>query len=103
MSSEAIVLLVVLLVGVALTALMFGFSYLTAPKPTPPRVPTKAELEKDARKHWDEQVRALGGVEDELFFYPPSNCLYANRIVTNYLDGGCITYNLSDGTFRGLL
>ena len=92
MSSEAIVLLVVLLVGVALTALMFGFSYLTAPKPTPPRVPTKAELEKDARKHWDEQVRALGGVEDELFFYPPSDYLYANKIVTKYSDGGCMGY-----------
>ena len=99
MSSEAIALLVSLLVGVALTVLMFGFSYLTAPKPTPPRVPTKAELEKDARKHWDEQVRALGGVEDELFFYPPSNFLYANSIGTRYLDGDSITYYLSDGGY----
>ena len=71
---------------------MFGSSYLTAPNPTPPRVPTKAELERDARKHWDEQVRALGGVEDELFFYPPSDYLYANKIVTKYLDGGCMDY-----------
>ena len=99
MSSDTIALLVSLLVGVALTALMFGFvsvdtraceqSYL------PPRVPTKAELEKDARKHWDEQVRALGGVEDELFFYPPSDqptLLYANKIVTKYSDGGCRDY-----------
>ena len=55
-------------------------------------MPTKAELERDSRKHWDEQVRALGGVEDELFFYPPSNYLYANKIVTKYLDGGCMDY-----------
>ena len=68
-SSYAVGTLVSLLVSVALVALMLGFSYLTTPKPTPPRVPTKAELERDARKHWDEQVRALGGVEDELFFY----------------------------------
>ena len=92
MSSYAVGTLVSLLVSVALVALMFGFSYLTAPKPTPPRVPTKAELERDARKHWDEQVRALGGVEDELFFYPPSDYLYANKIVTKYLDGGCMDY-----------
>ena len=87
--------LVSLLVSVALVALMLGFSYLTAPKPTPPRVPTKAELERDFRKHWDEQVRALGGVEDELFFYPPSDeptLSYANKLVTKYLDGGCIDY-----------
>ena len=37
-------------------------------------------------------MRALGGVEDELFFYPPSDYLYANKIVTKYLDGGCIDY-----------
>ena len=92
MSSYAVGTLVSLLVGVALVALMFGFSYLTTPNPTPPRVPTKAELERDSRKHWDEQVRALGGVEDELFFYPPSDYLYANKIVTKYLDGGCMDY-----------
>ena len=51
MSSYAVGTLVSLLVGVALVALMFGFSYLTTPKPTPPRVPTKAELERDARKY----------------------------------------------------
>ena len=96
MSSYAVGTLVSLLVSVALVALMLGFRYLTAPKPTPnptpPRVPTKAELERDSRKHWDEQVRALGGVEDELFFYPPSDYLYANKIVTKYLDGGCMDY-----------
>ena len=37
-----------------------------------------------------EQLR--GGVEDELFFYPPSDYLYANKIVTKYLDGGCMDY-----------
>ena len=79
-------------IGLRWISFMFGFSYLTAPHPTPPRVPTKAELERDARKHWDEQVRALGGVEDELFFYPPSDYLYANKIVTKYLDGGCMDY-----------
>ena len=96
MSSDTLAVVVSLLVSVALVALMLGFSYLTTPKPTPkptpPRVPTKAELERDARKHWDEQVRALGGVEDELFFYPPSDYLYANKIVTKYLDGGCMDY-----------
>ena len=65
MSSYAVGTLVSLLVIVALVALMLGFSYLTTPKPTPPRVPTKAELERDSRKHWDEQVRALG-VSDPL-------------------------------------
>ena len=107
MSGNTIVVVVSVLVGLAIAFIFVGLifadtraceqSYL------PPRVPTKAELEKDARKHWDEQVRALGGVEDELFFYPPSDYLYANKIVTKYSDGGCITYNLSDGTFRGLL
>ena len=95
MSSGEIALLVSVLVGVALTALMFGLSYLTTPKPTPPRVPTKAELERDARKLWDEQVRSLGGVEDELFFYPPSNqlmLLHANKIVTGYSAGGYMGY-----------
>ena len=95
MSSDAIALLVSVLAGVALVALMLGFSYLTTPKPTPPRVPTKAKLERDARKYWDEQVRALGGVEDELFFYPPSDqptLVYANKLVTKYLDGGCMDY-----------
>ena len=87
MSSYAVGTPVSLLVSVALVALMFGFSYLTATNPTPPRVPTKAELERDARKHWDEQVRALGGVEDELFFYPPSDYLYANKTVPKYLHG----------------
>ena len=58
----------------------------------PPKVCTKADLERDARECWDEQVRALGGVEDELFFYPPSDYLYANKIVTKYLDDGCMDY-----------
>ena len=92
MSSDTLAVVVSVLGGVALVALMLGFSYLTTPKPTPPRVPTKAELERDSRKHWDEQVRALGGVEDELFFYPPSDYLYANKIVTKCLDGGCMGY-----------
>ena len=96
MSSEAIALLVSLLGGVSVAALITWLvsvdtraceqSYL------PPRVPTKAELERDSRKHWDEQVRALGGLEDELFFYPPTDFLYANKIVTKYLDEGCIDY-----------
>ena len=96
MSSYAVGTLVSLLVSVVIAAFITWLisvdtrdceqSYL------PPRVPTKAELERDARKHWDEQVRALGGVEDELFFYPPSDYLYANKIVTKYLDGGCIDY-----------
>ena len=92
MSSDTLAVVVSVLGGVALAALMLGFSYLTTPKPTPPRVPTKAELERDARKYWDEQVRALGGVEDELFFYPPSDYLYANKIVTKSLDWGCMGY-----------
>ena len=99
MSSEAIALLVSLLVGVALTVIFVGLIFMDTraceQSYLPPRVPTKAELEKDARKHWDEQVRALGGVEDELFFDPPSDqptLMYANKIVTKYLDGGCMDY-----------
>ena len=96
MSSEAIVLLVSVLAGVAIaslvTWLIFAETRACEQSYLPPRVPTKAELEKDARKHWDEQVRALGGVEGELFFYPPSDFLYANKIVTKYLDEGCIDY-----------
>ena len=96
MSSDAIALLVSVLAGVAIaslvTWLIFADTRACEQSYLPPRVPTKAELEKDARKHWDEQVRALGGVEDELFFYPPSDYLYANKIVTKYLDGGCMGY-----------
>ena len=96
MSSDTLAVVVSVLGGVVIAAFITWLisvdtrdceqSYL------PPRVPTKAELERDARKHWDEQVRALGGVEDELFFYPPSDYLYANKIVTKYLDGGCMDY-----------
>ena len=91
MSSDTLAVVVSVLGGVVIAAFITWLisvdtrdceqSYL------PPRVPTKAELERDARKYWDEQVRALGGVEDELFFYPPSDYLYANKIVTKYLDG----------------
>ena len=99
MSSDAIALLVSVLAGVAIAALITWLVFMDTraceQSYLPPRVPTKAELEKDARKHWDEQVRALGGVEDELFFYPPSDqptLLYANKIVTKYLDDGCMDY-----------
>ena len=61
MSSYAVGTLVSLLVSVALVALMLGFSYLTAPKPISLCVSTKVELERDFRKHWDEQVRARAG------------------------------------------
>ena len=96
MSSDTLAVVVSVLGGVVIAAFItwpisvdtrnYEQSYL------PPRVPTKAELERDSRKHWDEQVRALGGVEDELFFYPPSDYLYADKIVTKYLDGGCMDY-----------
>ena len=99
MSGNTIVVTVSVLVGVVITVIFVWLSSVDTraceQSYLPPRVPTKAELEKDARKHWDEQVRALGGVEDELFFYPPSDqptLLYANKIVTKYLDGGCIDY-----------
>ena len=111
MSGDTVEVVVSVLVGLAIAVVIVGLifmdteacdqAYVPPPRVPPPanswsRVPpkvyTKADLERDARKHWDEQVRALGGVEDELFFYPPSGFLYANKIVTKYLEGGCIGY-----------
>lgn len=96
MSSDTVAVVVSVLGGVVIAAfitwLIFMDTKACDQAYLPPRVPTKADLERDARKHWDEQVRALGGVEDELFFYPPSDYLYANKIVTKYLDDGCMDY-----------
>ena len=37
-------------------------------------------------------MRAIGGVEDELFFYPSFDYLDANKIVTKFLDDGRMDY-----------
>ena len=38
------------------------------------------------------EVRASGVIEDELFFYPSFDYLDANKIVTKFLDDGCMDY-----------
>lgn len=47
-----------------------------APQPRPQnhlaaREYTKADLERGARRDWDEQVKALGGLDSELYFSKP--------------------------------